>query len=73
MEIVYHDPNEGPVFGVNDIYIDKDFTKQKNQVYFPNCFEDNLNKGRSIFTGDPNNNNKMLLLKEVEVFKLINK
>ena len=67
---VYHHPNEGPVFGSNDIYIDKDFTGNNNITYFPEKFEDNLMKGKSIFTGDPNNKNYYLIIKEIEVFKL---
>ena len=65
---VYHDPNEGPVFGNNAIYIDKDFKGKSNISYFPDNFEDNTKKGNSIFTGKEKNSN--LLIKEIEVFKL---
>ena len=65
---VYHHPNEGPVFGNNAIYIDKDFKGKSNISYFPDNFEDNTKKGNSIFTGKEKNSN--LLIKEIEVFKL---
>ena len=68
---VYHDPKEGPVFGFNGIYIDKNFIGGKNITDFPDNFIDNLNKGRSIFTGDENKNKNSINIVEIEVFKLL--
>ena len=65
---VYHHPNEGPVFGNDAIYIDKDFKGKSNISDFPDNFEDNTKKGNSIFTGKEKNLN--LDIKEIEVFKL---
>ena len=69
---VYHHAREGPVFGSNDIYIDYNFLEKSNITDFPDNFEDKLLKGKSIFTGNPNNNNSKLDIKEIEVFKLQN-
>ena len=66
---VYHYYSEGPVFGDNDIYIDDDFRKRSTS-YFPGCYIDILGKGKSIFTGDLDNNKSVLLINEIEVFKL---
>ena len=66
---VYHHQNQGPVFGSNDIFIDKDF--RKNCISnFPEYYIDNIGKGCSIFTGNNNNNNNKLNIAEIEVFKL---
>ena len=43
-----------------------------NYSYFPYSYQDNLGKGKSIFTGDLNNSNRQFTLKEIEVFKLFN-
>ena len=67
---VFHHPSEGPVFGRNAIYIDNDFMGAKNITYFPENFIDNLNKGKSIFTGNENNKYYYIKIKEIEVFKL---
>ena len=42
----------------------------KNITYFPEDFIDNLNKGKSILTGNENNNYDYIKIKEIEVFKL---
>ena len=39
---------------------------------FPSSYEDSIGKDRSIFTGDTNNNNEKIKIKEIEVFKLYN-
>jgi len=61
-------PNNGPTFGDGDICI------YKNGSYsnFPRSYEDISGKGKSIFTGDLNNDNKNFKLKEIEVFKIFN-
>jgi len=58
--------NCGPRFGNgHDIQI-------YNGCYanFPNGYQDILGKGKSVFTGDLNNNNQNFNLKEIEVFKI---
>ena len=61
----------GPLFGNGwDLYVRNDFFNNGIYSNFPNAYEDSIGKGKSIFTGDPNNNNKYLKIKEVEVFKL---
>ena len=70
MNGVFHCSSQGPDFGSNAILIDNDFTRKRNITDFPENFEDNLMKGRSIFTGDPDNKNRYLIIKEIEVFKL---
>ena len=42
----------------------------KNITYFPEDFIDNLNKGKSIFTGNENNDYYHMDIKEIEVFKI---
>ena len=65
---VYHDPSCGPSFGYGtDIYI----YNNNNESYFPYTYPDILGKGKSIFTGDLNNNNAYFKIKEIEVFKLL--
>ena len=52
---VYHYNNRGPCFGYGcEIYIYEDFIKQDSYSYFPSAYQDVLNKGKSIFTGDLN-------------------
>jgi len=71
---VYHRINYGPIFGENaDLYIYSTFGKEKNSdSSFPISYQDVLGKGKSIFTGDSNNNNTRFYIKEMEVFKLYN-
>ena len=70
---VSHYSNFGPIFGSGyDLYL----YNNNNNVNNPNCssfpysYQDTLGKGKSIFTGDMNNNNYYFNLKEVEVFKI---
>ena len=70
---VYQYSNYGPFFGVgNDLQINTDFVKNNSHsTNFPYSYQDTLNKGKSIFTGDfNNNNNNYINLKEIEVFEL---
>ena len=68
---VYHYFNQGPTFGGgHDINICSDFINNKPYCNFPHSYQDILGKGKSILTGDLNNNNKYFKLKEIEVFKL---
>ena len=70
---VYQSINYGPIFGSgNDIEINKDFGKKNSHIAnFPHSYRDTLNKGKSIFTGDFNNSNNYINLKEIEVFELL--
>jgi len=67
---VYHSYDHGAHFG-GDIKIFQDFSTQSSISKFPDDYEDTLNKGKSIFTGDLNNNNYDFKVKEIEVFKLL--
>ena len=68
---VYHDSSYGPYFGYGaDLGFSTSFGGNSNWSNFPYSYKDVLGKGRSIFTGDFNNNNKKFKLKEIEIFKL---
>ena len=67
---VYHNSKWGPRFGYGrDIGTEGDFIQQDSASYFPNTYIDPLNKGKSIFTSDFNNDNSKFKIKEIEVFK----
>ena len=70
---VYHRSSGGACF-YDDIWVCEDFRKNKpnssGYSTFPRGYKDTLNKGKSIFTGDFNNNNSYFKLMEVEVFKV---
>ena len=67
---VFHAKTDGPTFGSSTIYISQNY-KVKSTTNFPTHYSDTLGKGRSIFTGETDNNYNNLNLKEIEVFKLI--
>ena len=68
---VYHANNYGPVFGNgNDLGINPDFINGGPWSSFPGTYQDILGKGRSIFTGDLNNNIGNFKLNEIEIFKV---
>ena len=69
---VHNISSYGPCFGGGfDIGIDySDFLNNDSYVNFPHSYQDVLGKGKSIFTGDLNNNNQYFKLKELEVFVL---
>ena len=70
-ESVFHRADRGPNFGNNaDIWIQDDYKSKNSESQFPSGYLDILKKGKSIFTGDYNNNNTTLIIKEIEVFKL---
>ena len=66
---VYHDSSCGPIFGVDDLGLYPDFIKKGGYSNFPLIYQDSLGKGKSIFTG--NNNNDNFKLKEIEIFKIL--
>jgi len=67
---IYDNLDYGPTFGGEfDLYVSNDFSNNNNSyVGFPYSYEDSIGKGRSIFSGDPNN--RKIKIKEIEVFKL---
>ena len=72
---VRHCKSYCPIFGEgSDLYFGEksgDFTKDNsNGANFPESYEDVLGKGRIIFTGDINNKNQYIKLKEMEVFQV---
>ena len=69
---VKHSSGSGPTFGGgNDIYVSNNyFNSNSSYCNFPHSYSDSLGKGKSVFTGDANNSNDKLIIKELEVFKL---
>ena len=68
---VFHGINNGPYFGNNyDLGFYTTFNDNSNLSDFPDSYKDIIGKGKSIFTGDINNNNNKFNLKEIEIFKL---
>ena len=68
---VRHSPNYGPSFGGGtDLGIYTDYFNRGAWTYFPNTYKDILGKGKSIFTGNSNNNIVEFKIKEIEVFKI---
>ena len=73
---ILFDSKHGPRFGRNpNIGFIYDYSKDNNCFSAfgdPGCisYEDSLGKGKSIFTGDLNNNNKYYKICEIEGFKL---
>ena len=67
---VYHDTKNGPYFGYPDLGFYTTFNDNSNRSCFPFNYQDIIGKGKSIFTGDINNNNKYYKTKEIEIFKL---
>ena len=68
---VCHNKDYGPLFGYEcDIRISSDFVNGDNYSTFPSSYIDTLGKGKSIFTGNTDNNKQKIKFIEVEVFKL---
>ena len=69
---VQHCSNYGPIFGNGwDLYIYNNYLNNKNSGTTLGCaYQDILGKGRSVFTGDENNNNSNFKVKELEVYKV---
>jgi len=64
---IYDHSDYGPRFGNEIKPLNGNNSSGSN---FPTHYQDILGKGRSIFTGDLNNNNTNINLKEIEVFKI---
>ena len=64
----YNDESYGPTF--DDIYI-TNYQNSKADLYFPRGHIDNLNLGKSIFSGEKDNNIDTTKIIEIEVFKVI--
>ena len=70
---IYDHSSYGAWFGNGeDLYVRNDFFNNNAYSNFPYAYEDSIGKGKSIFTGDTNNNNNKFKIKEIEVFKLYN-
>ena len=68
---VYHYSGYGPVFGGGlDLCVNGDILNSGGWSNFPHTYQDVLGKGKSIFTGDSNNNSFSFKIKEIEVFKI---
>ena len=68
---VYHGSDYGPIFGGgHDLYIYNNYLTRGSSTNIGHSYQDTSGKGRSIFTGDANNNNQQIKIKELEVFKL---
>ena len=65
---IYDVSSEGPRFG--DDILTLYSSNNSSSSGFPWAYQDILNKGKSIFTGDLNNSNRNINLKEIEVFKI---
>ena len=66
----YNSLKYGPIFGYVDIGIYDDYINSICECEFPKSYKDTLNKGKSIFTGNLDNNNTKMKIIEIEVFKL---
>ena len=69
----YNNSINGPCFGRGyDIGIyQSDFLNNNSNCNFPYSFIDTTGKGKSIFTGDLNNDKEYFRVKEIEIFKLL--
>ena len=68
---VNHHKDRGSCFGnYNDIVVYEDFSSSNCDAVFPSNYNDSLGKGKSIFTGDFNNDNNAFKMSEIEVFKI---
>ena len=68
---VYHGSAYGPYFCVDDLCNYTSFGNNSNQTGFPYSYQDVLGKGKSIFTGDFNGDDRNFKFKEIEIFKLL--
>lgn len=69
-DAILHNIGFGPTF--DDIYIYGDFRNNLCTLNFPRSFKDVLGKGKSIFSGNFNNNISEVKIEDIEVFKVSN-
>ena len=70
-EIKHYSISFGPAFGGGcDIGINGNILESGGWTHFPHTYIDSLGKGKTIFTGDFDNNKTNFRVKEIEVFKL---
>ena len=65
--------NYGPTFGNGyDLYICNNYLTSNNSYtnFGNNAYPDVLGRGKSIFTGEANNGNNKIIIKELEIFSL---
>ena len=67
---IYDYSKYGPTFGKGHDIVPFNGSDDSSASAFPVSYQDILGKGRSIFTGDLNNSNININLKEIEVFKI---
>ena len=67
---IYDGSGYGPIFGAGHDINTLFRSNNSSGSNFPHSYKDILGKGKSIFTGDLNNNNSSFNLKEIEVFKI---
>ena len=69
---VHHKPDYGPSFGEHssDISIHDKFLSKDSYTVFPEQYNDTTGKGKRIFTGNNDDNEKNIKIKEIEVFKV---
>ena len=65
---VYFGDGNGPCF--YDTWNYEDFIN-RSEAYFGDYYQDTTGKGNSMFTGNSNNNERKIILNEVEVYKII--
>ena len=65
---VNFDIGRGPCF--YDTWNENDL-KNQSDAYFGSHYQDSTGKGNSMFTGNTNNNERKILMDEIEVFKII--
>ena len=66
---IKNDQGHGPTF--DDFYIYNNYENKVTDISFPRGHIDTLNLGKSIFSGDKNNEIDTTQIKEIEVFKVL--
>ena len=67
---IYGGNDRGPSFGDGHDILTLYSSNNSSYANFSGSYKDILDKGKSIFTGDLNNDNSSFNLKEIEVFKI---
>ena len=71
---VQHAKDYGPSFGEHssDISIFENFLEKDCYSVFPEQYNDTTGKGKCLFTGSTNSEDKAIKMKEIEVFRVYN-